>query len=325
MTDLPASISRSWHFVAGGIGGICGAVVTSPFEVVKIRLQSNLFQNTHTTAIAMQGGADSGVRAPVRRLNVFYNFVETGYILREIYRTEPHALFRGLGPTLAAIIPARSVNFFVYGNGKQLLSNIFNDGRENISVHLAAAAIAGIASATAANPIWVVKTRLQLDSRLAETRSRSSWATIQMIVKDEGIRGFYKGLSASYLGVVEGTIQWVLYEKLKRLTAGTKGRDGLQEWLGTMGSAGTAKCIASLVAYPHEAGIIIIVIRTRLRQPKVNGVVRYTGLIQTLQLVVAEEGSLRLYGGLSAHLMRVIPNAMVMYSVYEGILWWASN
>lgn len=32
------------------------------------------------------------------------------------------------------------------------------------------------------------------------------------IVRHEGIRGLYRGLSASYLGVSEGVIQWVLYE-----------------------------------------------------------------------------------------------------------------
>ncbi len=32
------------------------------------------------------------------------------------------------------------------------------------------------------------------------------------ILKKEGVRGMYKGMSASYLGVTEGVIQWVLYE-----------------------------------------------------------------------------------------------------------------
>lgn len=64
------------------------------------------------------------------------------------------------------------------------------------------------------------------------------------------------------------------------------------------------------------------VLRTRLRQPRVNGVVKYTGLVQTLRTVIAEEGARSLYGGLSAHLMRVVPNAAVMYSIYEGILRW---
>ena len=46
--------------------------------------------------------------------------------------------------------------------------------------------------------------------------------------------------------------------------------------------------------------------------------------MQTLRLVIAEEGARSLYGGLSAHLMRVVPNAAVMYAIYEGILRWGA-
>ncbi|KAI0765641.1 mitochondrial carrier [Trametes elegans] len=311
---LPA---KSWHhLVAGGVGGMCGAIVTSPFDVVKTRLQSDLFKEKVAT-VSLSGNGVAAMTAP--RRNLLWHFVETGHILRDIYREEsPRALFKGLGPTLVGVVPARSINFFTYGNGKQIIADRFNHGEENSYVHLAAAAIAGIATGTATNPIWVVKTRLQLDAHKPTTTARSffggSIGMIKQILREEGIRGFYKGLSASYLGVTEGTIQWVLYERLKRLTAGTQGKGGVQEWLGMLGSAGTAKCVASLITYPHE------VLRTRLRQPLVDGKVKYTGLWQTFRLVLAEEGARSLYGGLSAHLMRVIPNAAVMYSIYEAAL-----
>ncbi|KIJ21138.1 hypothetical protein PAXINDRAFT_6907 [Paxillus involutus ATCC 200175] len=330
---LPA---KSWqHFVAGGLGGMCGAIVTSPFDVVKTRLQSSLFRENHAS-VGMVGG---GVAAlPQRSSGLLWNFVETGHILRDIYRDEsPRALFKGLGPTLVGVIPARSINFFTYGNGKQIIADNFNHGQENSYVHLAAAAIAGIVTGSATNPIWVVKTRLQLTaserrhgSSLSSVASNAtkaptsrivggSYTMIKQIFREEGVRGFYKGLSASYLGVTEGTIQWVLYERLKRLSTDTQGRGGIAEWAGMLGSAGTAKCVASLITYPHE------VLRTRLRQPRVNGVVKYTGLWQTLRTVIAEEGARSLYGGLSAHLMRVVPNAAVMYSIYEGFLRWGND
>ena len=166
-------------------------------------------------------------------------------------------------PTLVGVVPARSINFFTYGNGKQIIADRFNSGQENSYVHLCAAAIAGIATGSATNPIWVVKTRLQLSasdrSAVASSSSSSprslfggSVSTIRQIAREEGVRGFYKGLSASYLGVTEGTIQWVLYERLKRLTASTDGTGGLREWGGMLASAGTAKCVASLITYPHE-------------------------------------------------------------------------
>ncbi|KAH7881700.1 mitochondrial carrier protein RIM2 [Phlebopus sp. FC_14] len=341
---LPA---KSWrHFVAGGLGGMCGAIVTSPFDVVKTRLQSSLFREIRpqsASAVGVVGaGAGVGVATFPHRTGggLLWNFVETGHILRDIYRHEsPGALFKGLGATLVGVIPARSINFFTYGNGKHIIANTFNHGQENSYVHLTAAAIAGIVTGTATNPIWVVKTRVQLVSSEKRHVAKSSLssvapgatqtpstralggsaAMIKQIFREEGFRGFYKGLSASYLGVTEGTIQWVLYERLKKVAARTEGRGGVAEWGGMLLSAGTAKCVASLITYPHE------VLRTRLRQPRVNGVVKYTGLVQTLRTVIAEEGARSLYGGLSAHLMRVVPNAAVMYSIYEGILRWGQS
>ncbi|KAH9832516.1 mitochondrial carrier [Rhodofomes roseus] len=308
---LPA---KSWqHFVGGGLGAMCGAIVTSPFDVVKTRLQSDLFRVKHTSL----GFAGGGVAVAPHRPNLLWHFVETGHIIRDIYREESfRALFRGLGPTLVGVIPARSINFFTYGNGKHIIANRFNDGEENSWVHLSAAAFAGVATGTATNPIWVVKTRLQLEQQAGKLHD-SSLAMVKRMLREEGVRGFYKGLSASLLGVTEGTIQWTLYERLKRVTADTEGKGGALEWLGMLGSAGTAKCVATLITYPHE------VVRTRLRQPLVDGKMKYTGLVQTLRLIIAEEGTRSLYSGLSAHLMRVIPNAAVMYSIYEAVLRWS--
>lgn len=179
----------------------------------------------------------------------------------DIYRDEsPRALFKGLGPTLVGVIPARSINFFAYGNGKQILAKNFNNGEENTWVHLAAAANAGVITGTATNPIWVVKTRMQLSAsnrNMPKAGARGSYEMITKILREEGVRGFYKGLSASYLGVTEGTIQWVLYERLKRITATTEGKGGAMEWVGMLGSAGTAKCVASLITYPHEVHLFL--------------------------------------------------------------------
>lgn len=248
---------------------------------------------------------------------------------RDIYKYEGvPALFKGLGPTLVGVIPARSINFYTYGNGKQIIAHHFNGGRESPLVHLGAAAMAGmsdllphltlsmltcdayagIVTSTCTNPIWVVKTRLQLagDIRIAEPalslatntgahapvhqpRLAGAFHTTLGIIRHEGIRGLYKGLSASYLGVTEGTIQWVLYERFKSIAQAGERRGGAAEWFGMLAAAGGAKMTASLITYPHE------VIRTRLRQPldPVTGKQKYTGLYQTLKLVIAEEGEYR--------------------------------
>jgi solute carrier family 25 protein 33/36 len=63
---------------------MCGAIVTSPFDVVKTRLQSSLFHQKHA-AVGVSMGAGGGVimGAP-RSFGMLYTFVETGHIIRYV-------------------------------------------------------------------------------------------------------------------------------------------------------------------------------------------------------------------------------------------------
>ena len=60
------------------LGGMCGAIVTSPFDVVKTRLQSDLFRAKHG-GIVLEG---NGVAAVAVRRNLLWHFVETVHIIR---------------------------------------------------------------------------------------------------------------------------------------------------------------------------------------------------------------------------------------------------
>ncbi|KAI9266382.1 mitochondrial carrier domain-containing protein [Helicostylum pulchrum] len=253
----------------------------------------------------------------------FGHFLETGRLLARINQVEGfRGYFKGLGPNLVGVIPARSINFFTYGNGKRIFTEL-NHGKETAGVHLLSAATAGVITSTATNPIWVIKTRLQLQGN-GTSRYSGSMDCLLRILKEEGVRGLYKGMSASYLGVIEGTIQWGVYENLKKKWSVPKdqikpnqrliGGKTAQDWAGHLGAAATSKFIAACIAYPHE------VIRTRLRQPAENGVLKYNGLWQCLRLVAKEEGAAALYGGMTAHLLRVVPNAAIMFFCYEAIV-----
>ena len=51
-----------------------------------------------------------------------------------------------------------------------------------------------------------------------------------------------------------------------------------------------------------------------------NGRLKYTGVVQCLQLVWREEGIVAIYGGLTAHLLRTVPAAMITLGTYELVL-----
>ncbi|KAG5992468.1 hypothetical protein E4U54_003628 [Claviceps lovelessii] len=324
--------AKSWvHMMAGGVGGMTAATLTAPLDVLKTRLQSDIYQAQLRAAHLAKGQALTSLN-PARA--ALYHLTDTLEILGTVYRTEgSRALFKGLGPNLIGIVPARSINFFVYGNGKRVISEYWNHGQESPWVHLLAGVAAGVATSTATNPIWMVKTRLQLDKNVSERSGgamqrqyRNSYDCVRQIIRDEGPRGLYKGMSASYLGVAESTLQWMLYEQLKASLAQREERiqrsgrdktwwDRTVDWTGKAGAAGGAKLLAAILAYPHE------VVRTRLREaPADGGRPKYTGLVQCFKLVWKEEGFVGLYGGLTPHLMRTVPSAAIMFGMYEGIL-----
>lgn len=309
------------------------AGLTAPLDVLKTRLQSDFYQSQLRENRARMGISPHAHLSPAR--SALLHFRETFQILFSVHKVEGwRALFKGLGPNLVGVVPARSINFYTYGNGKRIIADRFNHGEQNAWVHLCAAAAAGVITSTATNPIWMVKTRLQLDRSTVEKAGtaavrqyKNSWDCVKQIIRDEGVRGLYKGMSASYLGVTESTLQWVLYEQMKEYLKRREeeivrtGRpknwwDNTVEWTGRVGAAGSAKLFAAIITYPHE------VVRTRLRQAPTlaGGRPKYTGLVQCFKLVWKEEGMASMYGGLTPHLLRTVPSAAIMFGMYEVIL-----
>ena len=191
------------NFLAGGIAGTIGAAITCPLEVVKTRLQSSLFEQhlqKQSTLRHLKGVVDI--------------IVDTG-------RKEGiTALWKGLGPTLVGVVPARSIYFGVYTKSKQIYTNLNN--KENSLVHMASAITAGTCTSFLTNPIWLVKTRMQLQTNTGTRLYKNSLDCAIKVVKTEGVKGLYRGLSASLVGMSESTFQFVMYEYFKRTLGSAK-------------------------------------------------------------------------------------------------------
>lgn len=225
------------HLVAGGVGGTVGAIVTCPLEVVKTRLQSS-----------SSGFEIAGLPGNQRAAGSVYQ------CLRQVLVQEGIAgLFRGLGPNLVGVAPSRAIYFWAYSSCKTSLNRqaLFGQ-RDTPLVHLTSAAAAGCVSSVTTNPIWVVKTRLQLDR---EQKPTSLGNVIKQISKESGIRGFYLGLTASIYGISETVVHFVVYEHLKKRMSTWLGQrhdqHDMKHFLGFMACGAASKTGATCLAYPH--------------------------------------------------------------------------
>ena len=202
--------------------------------------------------------------------------------------------------------------FWSYSTCKSTLNAMITPNTE--IVHMASAASAGLMSSCTTNPLWVIKTRMQLERRTGA----GILTVMRSIYQERGIRGFWRGVSASAYGIIETVLHFVIYEKLKSKWTESQRRENdkktVQDFLAMMVCGGVSKTVATTVAYPHE------VARTRLREAG-N---KYSTFWGTLATVHREEGVLGLYRGLGTNLVRQIPNTAVMMATYELVVYLAS-
>ena len=137
---MTASRMRLCTLFSGGAAGTIASCITNPLEVVKTQLQSS------SAAVGEMAAAHGRPGAVARRI-----FQQDGV----------PGFFRGIRPTLVGIIPSRSVYFYSYARTKRFLGSL--GMREGDAANaLASGLMAGVSSNTLTNPIWVVKTRMQL-------------------------------------------------------------------------------------------------------------------------------------------------------------------
>lgn len=292
------------NFVAGGIAGTTGVIVTCPLDVVQTRLQSSLVK---LAPLATATNGPTVVNGSSRFGLLVYSY------MRHVVKTEGFfSLYKGLIPNLIGIAPSRAIYFAVYNKAKGALmsTHLANSS----TTHMLSALTASWTVSTLTNPIWFVKTKIQLDMS-AKGQRRSISHVVKEVFQNEGIFGFYRGLVASYVGASETMIYFVLYERLKMILSNYEQKSKLTP-LEYVYAAFLAKSAATIAVYPHE------VVRTRLRQESAKSTKDqiYKGFIQTFKKVYKEEGRVGLYGGMGAHLMRQVPNTVIMFLTYESIV-----
>ncbi|KAL3068664.1 hypothetical protein niasHS_016528 [Heterodera schachtii] len=212
------------------------------------------------------------------------------------------ALYKGLGPNLVGVAPSKAVYFGCYSCMKRFL----NDHPEWIqsnshSVHMLSAGSAALVTATAINPIWLVKTRLQLSP--AHVRA---FECARRIRREEGILSFWRGVTGSYIGITETMLQFMIYESLR-----DKIQDPSVKFIGKQDGQNIWQfMVAGFTCYPHE------VIRTRLREEgstnRLRGILRH---------ILRHEGWQTLWHGVLLQLVRSVPNTAFTIGTYELVVY----
>lgn len=153
--------------------------------------------------------------------------------------------------------------FYFYETAKKRKRDAVGNTTTDAFDHLLAGVEAGSIMVVLTNPLWLIKTRLQIQGRdQALKKYAGTTDAIRTIFREEGVQGFYKGFVPAILLTSHGAIQFAVYEYLKALYARSYSHSSSSSQPAQVSFiiGGASKIIAATITYPYQ------VVKSRLQQ-----------------------------------------------------------
>ncbi len=213
-----------------------------------------------------------------------------------------------------------------------------------------AASLSGSIMVGITNPMWLIKTRMQLQMKKAQEEQlaklpsqrikppyRNFLDAAQTIIREEGFLALYKGTGPALMLVSNGAIQFVTYEFLKKKFgefSKATGRENnsnngvlerFKKSLGFLTMGAVSKTIASTMTYPIQ------LIKSRIQQRNQTFELSSTGELELAKReyksmtdcatkIWRREGIPGFFRGCIPNALRVAPSSAITFLVYETVV-----
>jgi len=274
----------AFKFILAGASGSSGWLFVHPFDVAKVQMQINqraggTLVSTCRTILATDGvsGLYAGLRFAIWR--------------QCTYTTARMGLYDVMTP--------------LFGD---------KDGRVSAVGRMAAGLSAGSIATAACCPVEVGLIRAQADARLPPEERRNYRGlvdAVRRIAATEGVPALWRGVAPTVArGAVVGVTQLASYDQAKEMFLPVLG-DGFPLFVASAFASGLICCTACL---PLD------VTKTRIQSMKpdpTTGRMPYSGLLDALYKIVANEGVLALWKGFPPFLLRSGGHTVFMFLFKE--------
>ncbi|KAI1291891.1 Peroxisomal membrane protein PMP34 [Halotydeus destructor] len=279
------------HACAGSVGSMTAMAVFYPLDTVRSRLQ-------------VEDGRKSK---------------DTMKTLQELVQEEgPESLYRGLQPVLVSLCASGFVYFYTFHGLRAVFTS--RAGHEHSAARdLVLGAIAGAINVLLTTPVWVVNSRLKMqgaklkqgdESIRKYPKYKGILDGLIRITEQEGLPTLWAGTMASLLLVSNPSIQFMIYESLKRRVMQVLKTESLGA--GSVFAIGAlSKSISTILTYPLQ------LIQSKSRYGSSD--VKNKRIMDIMRMIVEKNGPTGLYKGLEAKLLQTVLTTALMFMCYEKI------
>ncbi|KAF0700693.1 Aste57867_8747 [Aphanomyces stellatus] len=271
--------------IAGSIAGGIEMCSIWPMEMIKTNLQLGTMKRHYT-------GMLPGFRYHIRSDGFF-------------------SLYRGLAPVLVGSLPKAGLRFGAFDYIKHLLAD--ENGNSNAWRNLAAGMSAGaIEAILVTTPTETIKTKL-IDANTGMLQG------LRAILQQEGVRGFYQGLTATIMKQATNTgLRFMWFSEYKVRVPGLLALQGIDYNQLTEGELAAVSFVGGMTAgiFSTFGNNPFDVVKTKMQG--LEGT-RYLNTLDCAKTIMQREGFAGFYTGVVPRLGRVIPGQGIIFMSYDSI------
>ncbi|KAF9613083.1 hypothetical protein IFM89_005531 [Coptis chinensis] len=188
--------------LAGSAAGGTAVLCTYPLDLARTKLAYQV-TGSKATSSSLTQPSYHGIK------DVFKTVYKEGGV---------RALYRGVGPTLIGILPYAGLKFYIY---EELKRRVPEEHQKSVMLRLSCGALAGLFGQTLTYPLDVVRRQMQVQSLQSSIEQggpgyRGTMEGLTTIVRNQGWRQLFAGLSINYLKVVPSVaIGFTAYDVMK--------------------------------------------------------------------------------------------------------------
>ncbi|KAJ3127648.1 hypothetical protein HK098_005993 [Nowakowskiella sp. JEL0407] len=293
--NVPAHFSIGAGAIAGGVE----AVITYPTEFVKtqLQLQSKKTLNELNSQIKFSGPID---------------------VLRQTIKDKGFfAIYKGVDAVCIGAAVKAGVRFLSFEQLKIALAD--KDGKLSSGRRVLAGLGAGVLEAMiAVTPSETIKTKLIHDQNSPNPKYKGLIHGTKSIIKSEGIRGIYRGMTAVVLRQgANSAVRLTTFDFLKENSTRfylKKDNNGpvILPWYVNFMNGALAGIVTVYSTMPLD------VVKTKMQS--LDGAKRYKNSLDCLYRTARDDGIKALWKGTTPRLGRLIFSGGIIFTVYESML-----